>query len=114
MKADDLNRYFNNFAWLVGWTVVVLVVLLLLFGCAAIPNIPQAGPQQKTATVIANPNCIANCDVQISQSTALEDIKNNSGPITAGAQNQSTTQSSTKTSTSSPTTTTTTQKEKDD
>lgn len=114
MKADDLNRYFKNFSWLVGWSVVALVVVLFFTSCASVPSLPAAGPQQKTAPIVANLNCIVFCDAQVSQSTALEDVKNNTGPVTAGAQTLNNTQTSSQTA--SPTTTETknvTQKEGD-
>jgi hypothetical protein len=89
--------------------LVVVLILLGIGGCASVPPTPPAGPQQKTAAVVANPNCVVACSVQVSQSTALEDIKNNAAPVTAGAQSQSTSQTSTQTI--SPTTTTSTVKD---
>jgi hypothetical protein len=89
--------------------LVVVLILLGIGGCASVPPTPSAGPQQKTAAVVANPNCVVACSVQVSQSTALEDIKNNAAPVTAGAQSQSTSQTSTQTI--SPTTTTSTVKD---
>jgi hypothetical protein len=56
---------------------------------------PPAGPQQKTAPLVSNPNCVAWCNTQVTQSTALEDIKHNAAPVTAGAQAQTTNQQTT-------------------
>lgn len=70
------------------------IAMLMLNGCASAPSFPPAGEQQKTAPIVANLNCIAFCDAQVSQSTALEDIRNNAAPVTAGSQTQSTTQTS--------------------
>jgi hypothetical protein len=75
--------------------LVFLAILILLGvgGCASTPQFPPAGPQQKTASAVINPNCTVVCIVTTSQSTALEDIKNNTGQVTGGTQTQSTTQS---------------------
>jgi hypothetical protein len=77
--------------------LLAVLILLGLAGCASSPAFPPAGPQQKTSAVVVNPNCVAACSAQVSQSTALEDIKNNTAPVTAGAQTQSTSQTSTQT-----------------
>jgi len=86
-------------------TLVVTLILLGISGCASMPPLPPAGPEQKTAVVVANPNCVIACSVEISQSTALENIKNNAGQVTGGTQSQSISQTSTQTV--SPTTTVT-------
>lgn len=74
---------------------MVMMIILFLGACASVAPFPASGPQQKTSAVVANPNCLLNCEVTVSQSTALEEVKNNSGTVTAGAQSQSVTQSST-------------------
>jgi hypothetical protein len=77
--------------------ILWILVAIGLSGCATSPAWPPPGDQQKTAPVSANQNCIINCSVQVTQETALEDIKNNAGPVTGGTQSQSATQSNTQT-----------------
>jgi hypothetical protein len=77
--------------------ILAVLILLGIAGCATSPAFPPAGPQQKTAPIVANEKCIMFCSVQSSQATALEDIQNNTGPVTGGDQSQSNTQSNTQT-----------------
>jgi hypothetical protein len=85
-------------------TLLCTALSMVLNGCATSPNWPPPGPQQKVAPVSANQNCTIFCSVQITQSTALEDIKNNTGQVTAGNQVQTTTQTNTQSSTPTVTT----------
>ena len=67
----------------------ILAALATLGGCAQLPKTyPTPGPNQRTASVIANPNCLAFCDFAGAQTAA----DNNAAPVTFGdtAQSQST------------------------
>lgn len=67
----------------------ILAALATLGGCAQLPKTyPTPGPNQRTSSVIANPNCVAFCDFAGAQTAA----DNNAAPVTFGdtSQNQST------------------------
>ena len=70
-----------------------------LCGCVTMPPPPLPGPQQKTAYSLINPYCLFWCAANNSQSTALEDIRNNAGPVQGGDQSEANTQSATQNST---------------
>ena len=93
MDNDQLQRYCDDLVVFLASSAIVLPILLLVASCAGLPPNPPPGPQQKTAAGVHNPSCGFMCFVEVSQSTALEDIKNNTGPVTGGAQSKSNTQS---------------------
>ena len=94
MDDSQLNDYFSHF---IDFSVMsaIAVALLVLTSCASVAPLPDSGPQQKTAGIVVNPSCGFMCFGESNQSTALEDIQNNTAPVVGGAQAQANTQGAT-------------------
>lgn len=67
-------------------TAAILSALAALTGCVQMPKVyPTPGPNQRTSSVLANPNCVAFCEFAGAQTAA----DNNAAPVTFGDTEQS-------------------------